>query len=75
MPGKYHKTAKLYTYSVAWSEKENGYIAMVTEFPTISTRRETEKAALEDARREVAETLYDWFKTGVPIPEPLKKKA
>jgi len=47
-----------YTYRVTWSEDDNEYVGLCTEFPSLSWLALTPEAALKGARKLVADI---WF--------------
>jgi predicted RNase H-like HicB family nuclease len=60
-----------YTYRTAWSQEDDGFIAKVLEFPSLSGFGETRLEAEQEL--EIAlETSIEWLKEdGEEIPEPL----
>ena len=63
-----------YTYRVTWSENDNEYVGLCTEFPSLSWLANTPEKALKGIRSLVADVLFDMGKTGEPIPEPIASK-
>lgn len=63
-----------YTYRVTWSEEDQEYIAMCTEFPSLSWLEETQEEALSGIRHLVKECLSDMEKNGEEAPEPITTK-
>ncbi|CAB4565086.1 MAG: toxin-antitoxin system HicB family antitoxin [Actinobacteria bacterium] len=62
--------ADRYTYRLAWSEKENEFIATVIEFPSLSWIAESRESALKGLTSLVEEVIKDMSREGEEIPEP-----
>ncbi len=60
-----------YTYRVTWSEDDNEYVGLCTEFPSISWLALTPEAALKGIRKLVADVVKDITETGETVPEPI----
>jgi len=52
----------LYTYRVTWSEEDQEYVGLCTEFPSLSWLTETQESALEGIRQLVANVISDMKK-------------
>ena len=63
-----------YTYRVTWSEDDNEYVGLCTEFPSLSWLADTPEKALKGIRELVADVLRDMGKNDEPIPEPISSK-
>lgn len=63
-----------YTYRVTWSEEDQEYLALCTEFPSLSWLAETQEQALSGIRGLINECLIDMQKNGESAPEPLATK-
>lgn len=65
----------LYTYRVTWSEEDQEYVGLCTEFPSLSWLADTQELALEGIRELVSETIQDMKSNGetVPIPFSVRK--
>ncbi len=61
----------LYTYRVTWSEEDQEYVGLCTEFPSLSWLTETQETALEGIRQLVANALSDMKKNKEKIPIPI----
>ena len=59
-----------YTYRVTWSEEDQEYVGLCTEFPSLSWLDKTQNVALDGIRRLVAEAIEDMEANGEKIPEP-----
>ena len=63
-----------YSYRVIWSDKDDEYLGLCAEFPSLSWLTGTPEAALKGIRRVVAECIKIMEADGDSIPEPLSKK-
>ena len=63
-----------YTYRVTWSEDDNEYVGLCTEFPSLSWLAKTPEAALKGIRKVVADIVEDMRTTGETIPDPIAGK-
>jgi predicted HicB family RNase H-like nuclease len=63
-----------YSYRVIWSDKEEEYLGLCAEFPSLSWLAGTPEAALKGIRRIVAEGIKIMEADGDSIPEPLSNK-
>jgi len=61
----------LYTYRVTWSEEDQEYVGLCTEFPSLSWLTETQESALEGIRQLVANVISDMKKNKEKIPVPI----
>ncbi len=61
----------LYTYRVTWSEEDQEYVGLCTEFPSLSWLTETQESALEGIRQLVANVISDMKKNREKIPVPI----
>ena len=61
----------LFTYRVTWSEEDQEYIGLCTEFPSLSWLTETQESALEGIRQLVANVITDMKKNKERIPVPI----
>jgi predicted HicB family RNase H-like nuclease len=64
-----------YTYRVTWSEDDNEYVGLCTEFPSLSWLAPTPEAALKGIRKLVAEAVKDLSATGETVPEPIAGRS
>ena len=63
-----------YSYRVTWSDKDDEYLGLCAEFPSLSWLAGTPEAALKGIRRVVAEGIKIMEADGDSIPEPLSNK-
>ena len=60
-----------YTYRVSWSEKDNEYIGLCAEFPSLSWLASEHEESFQGIRQLVADVVADLRSNGEPNPEPL----
>jgi predicted HicB family RNase H-like nuclease len=60
-----------YTYRVMWSEEDQEYVGLCTEFPSLSCLAASQGAALGGITKLVADALEDMARSKEPAPEPL----
>lgn len=60
-----------YTYRVTWSEEDEDYVGLCSEFPSLSWLAATPEAALAGIRQVVADVVADLEASGEPAPAPL----
>ena len=63
-----------YTYRVMWSEEDQEYVGLCSEFPSLSWLKATPEAALKGIRALVKSTIKDMTENGESIPEPIAMK-
>ena len=63
-----------YTYRVTWSEDDNEYVGLCTEFPSLSWLAKTPEATLKGIRKVVSDIVEDMQRTGETVPNPLAGK-
>jgi predicted HicB family RNase H-like nuclease len=63
-----------YTYRVTWSDDDNEYVGLCTEFPSLSWLAGSLEAALKGIRKLVEDVISDMEKEGEVIPEPIACK-
>ncbi len=63
-----------YTYRVMWSEEDQEYVGLCSEFPSLSWLKATPEAALKGIRALVKSTINDMTKNGETVPEPIAMK-
>jgi len=63
-----------YAYRVTWSEEDQEYLGLCTEFPGLSWLAPDQDKALHGIRRVVSEAVLDMRESGEQIPEPLSTK-
>ncbi len=64
-----------YTYRVTWSEEDQEYVGLCTEFPGLSWLAGSQEEALKGIRQMIAEVKADMEANGEPIPEPIALKS
>lgn len=62
--------ASRYTYRLAWSEKDDEFIATVVEFPSLSWIAASRESALKGLTSLVEEVIKDMSREGEEVPEP-----
>lgn len=65
----------LYTYRVTWSEEDQEYVGLCTEFPSLSWLTETQESALAGIRQLVADVISEMKnnKEKIPVPISIRK--
>jgi len=63
-----------YTYRVTWSEDDQEYAGLCTEFPSLSWLDKTPETALKGIREIVQGVIKDMSQTGEEIPQPIACK-
>ena len=63
-----------YTYRVTWSEDDNEYVGLCTEFPSLSWLARTPEAALRGVRKLVTDVIQDLRDNSEDIPEPISSR-
>ena len=63
-----------YSYRVIWSDKDDEYLGLCAEFPSLSWLAGTPEAALKGIRRVIAEGIKIMEADGDSIPETLSNK-
>jgi predicted HicB family RNase H-like nuclease len=63
--------AKHYTYRVIWSDEDNEFVGLCTEFPSLSWLDAEQSKALTGMVSLVKQTVADMDANGAPVPEPL----
>ena len=63
-----------YTYRVTWSEDDQEYLGLCTEFPSLSWLDQTPELALKGIREIVESVIKDMKHTGEEIPQPIAGK-
>ncbi|MFE3442279.1 type II toxin-antitoxin system HicB family antitoxin [Nocardia sp. NPDC059180] len=64
-----------YAYRVLWSPEDDEFVALCTEFPSLSWLAPTQEAALEGLRELVADTIKDMAVNGEAVPQPLSERS
>lgn len=63
-----------YTYRVTWSEEDQEYVGLCTEFPSLSWLEHTQEQALSGIRGLVKDCIGDLKEAGEAVPEPISTK-
>ena len=63
-----------YTYRVTWSDDDNEYVGLSTEFPSLSWLASTPEAALKGIRKVVEDVVKDMRDNGEEVPEPIASR-
>ncbi|MHC4782780.1 MAG: type II toxin-antitoxin system HicB family antitoxin [Planctomycetota bacterium] len=63
-----------YTYRVMWSEEDQEYVGLCSEFPSLSWLKTSPEAALKGIRALVKSTVKDIMENGEQVPEPISSK-
>ena len=63
-----------YTYRVTWSEDDNEYVGLCSEFPSVSWLAETQELALKGIRNVIEEVVQDMQANNESVPEPIAVK-
>ncbi|MEK7813410.1 MAG: toxin-antitoxin system HicB family antitoxin [Candidatus Desantisbacteria bacterium] len=63
-----------YTYRVTWSEDDNEYVGLCTEFSSLSWLAKTPEAALTGIRKVVADVVKDMQENEEILPEAIACK-
>ncbi len=66
---------KHYTYRVTWSEEDQEYVGLCTEFPGLSWLDTSPDKALQGILRIVEEAVADMQINGETPPEPISERA
>ena len=64
-----------YTYRVMWSEEDQEYVGLCSEFPSLSWLKASPEAALKGIRVLVKSTVKDMKNDGEQVPEPIAAKT
>ena len=64
-----------YIYRVEWSQGDNEYVGLCSEFPSLSWLEKDPQKAFSGIMALVAETVEDMERNGEPIPEPLSDRV
>mgnify|MGYP001027451097 CR=1 FL=1 len=63
-----------YTYRVMWSEEDQEYVGLCSEFPSLSWLKASPEAALKGIRALAQSTVKDMMENGEQIPEPISAR-
>jgi len=60
-----------YAYRVLWSEEDQEYVGLCSEFPSLSWLESTQEKALKGIRQIVAECVSDLEENGEEVPQAI----
>jgi len=63
-----------YTYRVTWSDDDQEYVGLCTEFPSLSWLDKTPESALKGIRKTIEIVINDMTHTGDAVPQPIACK-
>ena len=63
-----------YTYRITWSDEDQEFVGLCSEFPGLSWLEKDSGTALDGIRKLVAETIIDMESNGEKVPEPIAMK-
>ena len=63
-----------YTYRVTWSEDDQEYVGLCSEFPSLSCLDNEPESALKGIREVVENVIKDMKHTGEDVPQPIACK-
>lgn len=63
-----------YAYRVLWSEEDQEYVGLCSEFPSLSWLDTTQEKALKGIKKLVSECVADLVAEGEPVPDPISTK-
>ena len=63
-----------YAYRIIWSNDDQEYVGLCSEFPSLSWLSATPETALKGIRKVVAKVVKDMKKQGEKPPEPMSSK-
>ena len=63
-----------YTYTVAWSDEDEVFVARVAEFPSLAAHGKTAAAALREIQLVVGAVIDDMLGSKEPVPAPLSQQ-
>jgi len=64
-----------YSYRVMWSEDDQEYVGLCSEFPSLSWLETTQEKTLKGIRKLVGECILDLKKNGEEVPEPIATRS
>ena len=64
-----------YAYRVLWSEEDQEYIGLCSEFPSLSWLEPTQEKALKGIRKLVSECISDMQNNDEEIPSPIAVRS
>ncbi len=63
-----------FTYRVTWSEEDEEYVGLCSEFPSLSWLSDSAEDALRGIRQTVTDVVADMAAEGEEIPEPISTR-
>ncbi len=66
---------KKYSYRVIWSEEDQEFVGLCSEFPSLSWLDSTQEKALKGIRHLVSDVVTDMIRNGEEIPVPLSLRT
>lgn len=63
-----------YTYRISWSEEDQEFVGLCTEFPSLSYLAKSQEAAFSGIQDLVKHVINDLKTNAEPIPEPIAEK-
>ncbi len=66
---------KRYSYRVTWSEEDQEFVGLCTEFPSLSWMHATMEGALKGIAKLVADVMADLQSAGEDIPQPISARS
>lgn len=72
---KIKEQVKHYTYRVTWSDKDQEYVGLCAEFPSLSWLDRKSEKALAGVYNLVEKTVLDLLKNKEPVPQPLSQTS
>lgn len=64
-----------YSFSVAWNEADNAYLALCAEFPGLSAFGETPEQAISELETAVELAIETYREEGWELPQPLGQQS
>jgi predicted HicB family RNase H-like nuclease len=66
---------KRFTYRIVWSDEDQEFVGLCTEFPSLSWLHATMEGALKGIVRLVAEVVADMESAGEDVPQPISARS
>lgn len=68
------KAKDKYAYRVLWSEEDQEYVGLCSEYPSLSWLESTQEKALKGIKKLVSECITDLVAAGEQVPAPVSTK-
>ena len=68
------KEVDRFTYRVTWSDEDQEYVGLCTEFPSLSWLEASPEKSLQGIRKLVREVVADLKRSKDPVPEPISTR-